>query len=73
MAKKRKRDFEDVVQGIESAEEDVDKVLKAARLERYPRRSLWSGTDFLWLLFGVVMVLLTGGMIAFMILTVLFD
>lgn len=73
MAKKRKRDFEEVVQGIESAEKDVDKVLKAARLERHPQRSLWSGTDFFWLLCGAVMVLLAGGMIAFMILTVLFD
>lgn len=29
-----KRDFEEVVRGIASCEEDVDKVLAAARLER---------------------------------------
>lgn len=30
-----KRDFEEVIRGITSCEEDVDKVLKAARLERH--------------------------------------
>ncbi len=73
MAKKRKRDFEEVVQDIESAEEDVDKVLKAARLERYEKESFWESTAFVSIVFGIVMVLLAGGMIAFMILAVLFD
>ncbi len=30
-----KRNFEDVVKGVESAEKDVDKVLDAARLQRH--------------------------------------
>ncbi len=30
-----KRNFEDVVKGVESAEKDVDKMLDAARLQRH--------------------------------------
>jgi len=73
MAKKRQRDFDEVVQGIESAEEDVEKVLKAARLQRYEKESFWESTAFTSIIFGIVVVLLVGGMMAFMILTVLFD
>ncbi|MBS5281005.1 MAG: hypothetical protein KHY27_05570 [Butyricicoccus pullicaecorum] len=29
------RNFDDVIRGLENAEQDVDKVLKAARLERH--------------------------------------
>ena len=51
-----KRNFEDVVKGVESAEKDVDKVLDAARLQRHegPSTRLSAGQkmDLLMMLMG---------------------
>ena len=69
--KKDYRQFEQVLRGIRSAEKDVDKLLKAARLQRQERPSFWEGTDFSEIIFGAVIVLGMLGMFTFMILTIL--
>lgn len=48
MKKKRKRNFDEVVRGIASAEKDVDKVLRAAKLTRREKPSFWEDMDLSW-------------------------
>lgn len=64
------RDFETVVRNIVRAEEDVDRVLKAAKLERRERSSLWEGTLFSEIIFGLVIVIGLGGLFTLMILSI---
>lgn len=72
MAKKY-REFEEVVRQIAHSEDDVDKVLKAAKLQRTERGSFWGSVDFLFVILGAMALLFVAGMIAVMVLTVLFD
>ncbi len=71
MNKKDRREFEQVLRCIRSAEKDVDKLLKAARLQRRERPNFWEGTEFSEIIFGAVIVLGVLGMFTFMILTIL--
>ncbi len=71
MSKKDMRDFESVVRGIVRAEEDVDRVLRAAKLQRRPRSEFWEGTDFPQIILGIVMVMGVGGLFALIFLSVL--
>lgn len=70
---KKGRDFEEVVRQIARSENDVDKVLKAAKLQRTERCGFWGEADFTWVLFGAVALIFMLGMVAVMVLTVLFD
>ncbi len=60
------RNFEDVVRSIASSEDDVDKVLKAARLERHEANRM-TGEQKLSLaiaaLIALVLIVVFGGMI----------
>lgn len=47
---KDERKFKDVVDGIENAEKDVDKMLHAARLNRYESGRYMSAEQKFWLL-----------------------
>lgn len=69
---KKCRDFEEVVRQIARSEDDVDKVLKAARLQR-AQRTGWSREDVVTVMFVSIVLLLAAGFVAFMVLTVLFD
>lgn len=73
MAKKRYRDFEEVVRQIARSEEDVDKVLEAAKLQRTPKSTFWDRVDFLEAALGGVLLLFALGMVLMMVLTILFD
>lgn len=73
MAKHKQRDFEDVVRQIARSEEDVDKVLKAAKLQRWPRASFWDRVGFSEAVFGGLLLLFALGMVLMMVLTILFD
>lgn len=69
---KKYRDFEEVVRQIARSEDDVDKVLKAAKLQRVHRTG-WGREDVVAVMFVSVALLLAAGFVAFMVLTVLFD
>lgn len=71
MAKRKCREFEDVVRQIARSEDDVDKVLKAARLQRTERR--WDTESFLWAVAGVLAVTAGVSIPVIMVLTILFD
>lgn len=71
MKKKDRREFEQVLRSIRGAEEDVDKVLKAARLQRRERSSFWEGTEFIDIVFGALVLISVLGMFTFIILVVL--
>ena len=61
-----KRDFKTVVKTIKHAEKDVDKVLKAARLERHEKKCCFDAE----ILFAAFCLLLAFGFYALIILTV---
>lgn len=71
--KNDRRDFDSVLRGIRGAEEDVDKVLDAARLDRHERGGFWKGTDFLEFVFELMAVLVVLGAVLFPILTIIFE
>lgn len=64
------RDFESVVRGICRAEEDVDRVLKAARLTRKERSGFWGDVNFMEIVFGVVFIAIGLGLTAMILLIV---
>ncbi len=68
MAKQKCRDFEEVVRQIAHSEEDVDKVLKAAKLQRTPKTRFWYEV-----LYGVCLweVVLGGLVLCTVLMTVL--
>lgn len=73
MKKQDFRDFESVVRGIVQAEEDVDRVLKAAKLQRREREGFWSRVEFPELVLGIEIILVVGGMLALVIVSILFS
>lgn len=71
MNKKDRREFEQVLRSIRGAEEDVDKMQKAAKLQRRERSSVWEGTDFIEIVFGAIMLISVFGMFTFVIVSIL--
>lgn len=69
---KKGRDFEEVVRQIARSEDDVDKVLKAAKLQR-AQPTGWSREDVVAVMLVSIVLLLAAGFVAFMVLAVLFD
>lgn len=51
------RKFRDVVESIVTAEDDVDKILKAARLTRQEKANALTSEHKLYLLIGVLIVI----------------
>lgn len=62
------RKFEDVVRGIEMSEKDVDRILKAAKLQRHPKMS---NDRFEILVMAIAIILVMCMMFGFMALTVI--
>jgi t-SNARE complex subunit (syntaxin) len=62
------RTFEEVVKSIEMSEKDVDKILKAAKLQRYPRMS---DTRFEIICAMVVFIILVVMFFGFMAITII--
>ena len=60
-----KRDFDTVVKTIENAEKDVDKLLKAARLQRHEKQTPRVDWEILLAMFVILMVF---GMFALMVI-----
>ncbi len=73
MKKRDLRDFESVVRGIVQAEEDVDRVLKAAKLQRREREGFWSRVEFQELVLGIEIILSVGGLLALVLVSILFS
>ena len=73
MKKQDFRDFESVVRGIVQAEEDVDRVLKAAKLQRREREGFWSRVEFQELVLGIEIILSVGGLLALVLVSILFS
>jgi len=71
--KKDRRKFRKVVGNIRQAERDVDKVLKAARLQRRERSSFWERIEFVDVVFGTAVLCAVLGMFTMMILTILLE
>ena len=73
MAKKRYRDFEEVVRQIARSEKDVDKVLEAAKLQRVEHSSFWDNVDFPEIVLGLVLLTVALMIPLMFVLTILVD
>ena len=62
------RTFEEVVRSIEMSEKDVDRILKAAKLQRHPKMS---DDRFETLVIAVSTIIALGFIFGFMALTVI--
>lgn len=60
------RNFDDVIRGLENAEQDVDKVLKAARLERHESSRLTAQQKM------SIITLILAGALCFLIVLMMF-
>lgn len=66
MKKKDKREFRQVVRSIGRARQDVDTVLKAARLQRERSdfwEDFWRDNNYMWAFFCLLSVLLVVGLV----------